>query len=101
MFELFQIRDDFPDRIRVILFDRQRQQFPGVVESGRQVIEQSNDLLEPGTFLAERLRAFGYLPDVGLFELEPDLGQPFGLGIIVKDTSSTRSCVRRGRRSTV
>ena len=47
-----------------------------------------------GTFLPERLRPIGLIPDVRLFEFALDLCQAFGFAVVVKGTSSTHQRVR-------
>jgi len=75
---------------RVILFiQRQLQQLPGIVEACGQVVETVDELLEGGSFLAQRLCAFRLIPDSWLLQFALYLRQPFRLVVIVKDTSST------------
>jgi len=53
-----------------------------------------HDRFQAGALLAESLCAIGLVPDVGLFEFALDLGQAFGLVVVVKDTSSALRCAR-------
>jgi len=45
-----------------------------------------DDPVELGALLAELLRAFGVVPDVRVFQLAGYFLEPFGLGVVVKDT---------------
>jgi hypothetical protein len=58
------------------------------------LIEAGDDLFEARALLTQRLCALWFVPDIGLLELALDLGQPFRVGLVVKDTPSTRQCVR-------
>jgi hypothetical protein len=84
----------FGCRRRVILLDGKRQQLVCIAETVRDLVKPDDDLLQPGPLLAECLRALGLVPDVRLFQLALNLGQPFRLLIVVKDTSSTRPRVQ-------
>ncbi len=85
----------------VILVDGHFEQFAGIGQPGRDLVETCDDLLELRTLLPQRLGALGFVPDVGLFEFALDLGQAFRLALIVKDTSSTHQSALRGRQSFV
>jgi Fe2+ transport system protein FeoA len=50
------------------------------------LIQRINDGFEGGTFLAQRLCALGFVPDVRLLQLGVYLFETFFLRIIVKDT---------------
>jgi len=82
------------NRVGVVFFDGHGQQLPGIVEPGREFVENDDDLLELCTLLAQSLGALRFIPYVRLFELALDLGQAFSPALIVKDTSSTHQCVR-------
>jgi hypothetical protein len=97
LFEAAEIRLDLSRRRRVVLLDGEFEQLAGVVQPLRQFVEGLDDPLELRAFAAERLGALGLVPDVGLFQFAPDLGEAFRLAVVVKDTSSTQRCVRRGR----
>jgi hypothetical protein len=45
-----------------------------------------HDALQFRPFLAQRLGAFGIVPDIGLGEFVLDLDQALGLVLVVKDT---------------
>ena len=79
---------------RVVFLDGKRQQLVCIAETVRDLVEPDDDLLQPRPLLAESLRALGIVPDVRLFKFAPNLGQPFRLLIVVKDTSSTRPRVQ-------
>jgi len=89
-----QIAFHFGCRRRVILLDGKRQQLVCIAETIRDFVKPDDDLLQPCPLLAECLRALGLVPDVRLFQLALNLGQPFRLLIVVKDTSSTRPRVQ-------
>jgi len=50
------------------------------------LIERINDSFQRGTLFAQRLRAFGFVPDVRLFQLGVYFFETLFLRIIVKDT---------------
>lgn len=97
MREGIEIRLNFRSRRLVTLIDRHRQQFPCVAEANRQLIEYHDDLFKGGTLLAQRLCAIRVIPDIRLFQFTLNFYEAFRLPFIVKDTSSTRTCVRSGR----
>jgi hypothetical protein len=82
------------DRFRVVFLECQVEQFAGVPQPGRQLVQADDDVLELRTLLTERLGALRLIPDIGLFEFAPNLGQALRLAIVVKDTSSTHRSVR-------
>ena len=95
MFVLAEIGLDFGHGSGVVFLNSQVQEFAGIVEAGCQFVENDNDLFQLRTFLAERLGALGFVPDIGLFELALDFYQSFCLAVVVKDTSSTQQCVQQ------
>ncbi len=99
--KLAEIVDDFVDRVFVILFDGHIEEFAGIGQPGRYLVEPCDDLLELRTLLPQRLGTLGFVPDIGLFEFALNFGQAFSLALIVKDTSSTHRSVRQGRQSFV
>ncbi len=58
------------------------------------LIECEHHILELRTLLAECLRPARVVPDIRFLEFSPDLSQPFGFSVVVKDTPLTHSCVR-------
>jgi hypothetical protein len=92
---------DFGNRFGIFLLHGESEEFARVGEAARYLVEADDNLLEPCTLLAERLRALGFVPDVGLLEFALDFGQAFRFTIVVKDTSSTHRHVRLGRLSIV
>jgi hypothetical protein len=90
LFECGDVLLDFAGRVGVIFRDRERQQLVRVVQTCRELIEYDDDLLELRPLLPQRLRALGFVPDVGFLEFSLYLGQPFGFALVVKDTPSTR-----------
>jgi hypothetical protein len=93
-FEASQITFHFGCRRRVVFFNGQRKQLVRIAQAVRNFVEADDDLLQPGSFLAQCLRALGVVPDVRLLQFALNLGQPFRLLIVVKDTSSTRPRVQ-------
>ena len=79
---------------RVVLLDGEREQFVRIPQAIRELVEPGDDLLEPGALLAQSLCPLGVVPDVRLLQLALDLGQPFGVPVVVKDTSSTHPRVQ-------
>jgi hypothetical protein len=51
-------------------------------------LQRLNNFFERGALTTKRLGLFGIVPDFGVFELAPDLGQAFGFALIVKGTPS-------------
>jgi Fe2+ transport system protein FeoA len=90
LFESGDIPLDFADRVGVVFLDRERQQLVRVIQTRREFIEYDDNLLELRTLLPQRLRALGFIPDIGLLEFALDLGQTFRFALVVKDTPSTR-----------
>ena len=72
---------------------------PRCPEARIQRAQHVDDVLQRLLFLAERLRPLGIVPDLRVFELARDFGEPHRLHIEVKDTSADRPCARRGSRS--
>ena len=85
-------------RFGVVFLDRHLEQLAGVTEPRPELVEADHDLLELRPLLAKRLGALGLVPHIGLFEFALNFGQALCLAIVVKGTSSTHRCVRRGRR---
>ncbi len=90
LFEACEIGHELIDRIVIVLLDGKFEQVVRVREPRGQCVQHSNDLFEPGPFLAEGLGTLGLVPDIRLFELALNLGQPFRLSVVVKDTPLTR-----------
>ena len=80
----------------IAFFRSEIQQFACICNSCDQGVERHNDILELRSFLTQRLRPIGFIPNVGFFQFAPNLGQTLRLAVIVKDTPLTRSCVPRG-----
>jgi hypothetical protein len=60
-----------------------------------EAIQSAHDLLEPGTLLAELLRAIRIVPDAGLLEFALYFLQTLLLVVVIKDTSSKSRCAPR------
>ena len=96
--EALQVRGDRVQGIRVVLFGGHLEQIAGIRESGSDLLDGDDDRLQRSTFAAERLRPLRIAPDVGGLQLAQNLGQPFLLVGIVKDTPSGTQCVPGGQR---
>jgi hypothetical protein len=92
--EALQVALHFDSRGRIVFLDGEREQLVRIAQPVPDLVEPDDDLLEFCSLLAERLCPFGVFPDVRLFQLALDLGQPFCLLVVVKDTSSTRPRVQ-------
>jgi hypothetical protein len=101
LFESIQVGNHLVDRGQIVLVNRHVEQLSGIIETGRQFIEGLNHFFQRDALLTERLRAVGVIPDIGLFELALNFGQPFRFAVIVKGTPSTLRRVRSGRVSSV
>jgi hypothetical protein len=89
-----QVTLDLGGGIRVALLDGKRKQFARILQASRDLVQTGDDLLEPGTLLAECLSPLGLVPDIRLLQLALDFDQSLGFLIVVKDTSSTRPSVQ-------
>ena len=89
-----QVPFDFGRRGGVVFLDGKGEQLVRIPQPAADLVQPDDDLFQPGPLLAERLRALRLVPDVRLFQLALDLGQPLRLLIVVKDTSSTRPRVQ-------
>ena len=89
-----EVISDLGNRLGVVFLDGEVEQFTGIGEPGRELVEARYDLLERRPLLAQRLGAFGFVPDVRLLEFALNFGQALCLACVVKDTSSTHRSVR-------
>ncbi len=96
LLEIVEICCHLPDNGIVLLLGSKIEQLGRISEAGLEFVERDNDLLETRPLPAERLGSVGLAPDIGLLQFALDLGQPFRLLLVVKDTSSTRWRVPRG-----
>jgi hypothetical protein len=89
------------DRVRGVLvvlgFD-QLQQLAGSGEAFGQRPDAVDRLVEQGAFAAQRLRPFGIVPDIRVFQFALYFFQALALGVVVKDTPSAHPAARSGRR---
>jgi hypothetical protein len=97
LFKTSEIGDDLLHGIAVVLFLGERKQLVGVIEARRQFVQTVDDLFQLSSLLPQSLCPFRFVPDVRLLQLSLDFCQPFRLGFIVKDTSSTHQRVQLGR----
>jgi len=103
----FQIPHDLGHRRLVAFLAGQRQQFGDFVQTPVKALVQTpvkafqslNHYFQLGTFLAERLRSFGIVPDIRLLQLPVDFDQSLALGFEVKDTPSETRSAPASRRS--
>jgi hypothetical protein len=86
---------DFCRRAGVGLGFGEFQKFRAVMQTVGELVERADDLLEPGAFLAELLRAIRVVPDARLLEFAGYFLEAFALVVVIKDTSSRTRCVPR------
>jgi len=82
----FDIDDDRLGGVFVVLAFGQVQQLAGADQAIGQFTDAVDGLVEQRTLAAQRLRAFGLVPDIGVFQLAVDFFQTLTLGVVVKDT---------------
>jgi len=82
----FDIDDDRLGGVLVVLAFGQVQQFAGADQAIGQFADAVDGLVEQRALAAQRLRAFGLVPDIGVFQLAVDFFQTLTLGVVVKDT---------------
>ncbi len=80
------------ERRVVVVGARKGEQLGAVLERDIERGQLVHDALERLLLLAELLRALRIVPDLRIFELALDLGEPHRLHIEVKDTSADRRC---------
>ncbi len=77
---------------RIGLCGGQFEQFRGIAQTARELLQVADDAFQVGPFPAQLLRAVGLVPDAGLFELARYLLKTLALVIVIKDTSSRSRC---------
>jgi hypothetical protein len=100
-FEACKIADDVLHGIAVVLFLGKRQQIFRIRQAAAKLVQRDDYELQRSAFLAQRLRALRIVPDVGLLEFALYFGESLCLGLIVKGTPSTHSCVQLDQRWSV
>ena len=75
---------------------RNLQQLFGVSQAGTHFVQGFDDLRQRRTLAAQRLSVFGFVPDVGVFQLAVDFGQAITFVIVVKDTPEWTGSARTG-----
>ena len=81
--------DVVDDRMRgvlVVFHLDQVEQLAGADQAFGQVADAVDGLVQQRALAAQRLRAFGVVPDVGVFQFAVDFFQTLDLGVVVKDT---------------
>ena len=78
----------------VVLLDGKVQQVARIVTACIKRFYRINDQLEGSPLTTQRLRFFRIIPNARLGELELYFFQPVLFNSVVKDTPSTRQCVR-------
>jgi hypothetical protein len=77
---------DLRGGVEIVVAFSQLQELCAVGETAGQAVQAADDRIEPGSFLAQFLRALGIVPDIGLLELALYFLQPFALAFVLKDT---------------
>jgi hypothetical protein len=85
--------------VGIALLGGHLQQIGSVAQPGVQLLDGDHDLLQRHALATERLGTLGVGPDVRVFELPQDLGQPLLLAGVVKDTPSGTPRAPGDRRS--
>ena len=85
-------------RVVVAFGFRQLEQLGAVLQMAVDVAQVDDDAFEQLLLAAQLLRVLLVVPDLGVFELPRDLGQPCRFGIEVKDTSAARPRARTATR---
>ena len=80
------VGDDGVGGVLVVFHLGQVEQFVGAVQAFGQLADAVDDLFQQRALAAQGLRAFGVVPDVGVFQLAVDFFQTLDLGVVVKDT---------------
>jgi hypothetical protein len=92
--ETLDVLDHGIGRVLVVLHFRQVQQLAGAHEAFAQVADAVDRLVQQRTLASQRLRAFGIVPDVGIFQLAVDFFQALDLGVVVKETPEANAAGR-------
>jgi uncharacterized membrane protein len=71
---LIQVGDDLVDGLGIVFVGGHLQQIEGIVQTIAEGAQGMDDGFQLGTLFAQRLRAFGVVPDLGVFEFTLDLG---------------------------
>jgi hypothetical protein len=96
-FELRQFFLDFGNSLRVVFRLRQFQQFERILQARPRYIEMFQIGREARTFLAQLLRLFWLVPDVGQFKLQIYFFKALFLAVVVKETPEAKRRARTGR----
>jgi hypothetical protein len=88
---------DLIGRLGVGLFGDQFEQFRGVAQAAREVVQVVDHPFELRSFFSEFLRAIRVVPDAGLLELASYFLKALVLVVVIKDTPSRSRCVPRDR----
>jgi hypothetical protein len=82
-------------RLELALEFREFEQLDRALNTVADAIETRRQCVELRAFLAERLSALRVVPDLGMLEFAGDLGEPFALAIVFKETPLRRRGVPR------
>jgi hypothetical protein len=80
------VLDDRVGGVLVVFQFDQLEQFARADEAFAQVADPVDRLVQQRTLAAQRLRAFGVVPDIGVFQFAVDFFQTLDLGVVVKET---------------
>ena len=80
--------------VLVVFLHGEVEQIAGVITTGIEGFYGCHHGLERGSLSTQRLGPVGIVPNTGLSQLELDFFQSILLDGVVKDTPSTRQCVR-------
>jgi hypothetical protein len=86
------LADQVREQRGVVFLARERVQLRSLAERLVDLAQRADDGLELGAFPAQRLRALGVGPYVGILELAVDLFETLALRVEVKGTSAKRRC---------
>ena len=84
--------------VLVVLGLDQVEQFVGAGEALGELADAADGLVQRRTLAAQRLRAFGVVPDIRVFQLPVVFLETLYFRVVVKDTPSAHPAGHEGRR---
>lgn len=92
--------DVWSDPERAQALGKERARLVGIVEPINQaaggLVDRLDDAHQACAFLAERLRAFGVAPHIGLLKFRIDFGEPVTLQVVLKDSPAVAQSAPAG-----